>query len=91
MKYYVKETPYPKRSNMCVGSKIITLKNFAVQWKCMNGVVGTIIDIVHVTPNDLRTYINAYPSCAIVNFLSSVIPHDNNDMFVILQLGRTYI
>ena len=45
--HYVKESSLPLRLALCVGAKVLLLSNFVVEYKIMNGSVGTVTDIVY--------------------------------------------
>ena len=45
----VKETSHPKLTVLCVGAKVVLLKNFTVEYKLMNGAMGIVVDVVYET------------------------------------------
>ena len=75
----VKESSLPLRLALCVGAKVLLLSNFVVEYKIMNGSIGTVVDIVYkdkAGPRDAKS-LSAY---VIVYFPKSCIP-DNYKLF----------
>ena len=69
----VKESLLPLRLALCVGAKVLLLSNFVVEYKIMNGSIGTVADIVYkdkAGPRDAK----ALPAYVNVYFLNSCIP-----------------
>ena len=75
----VKESSLPLRLALCVGAKVLLLSNFVVEYKIMNGSIGTVVDIVYkdkAGPRDAKSL----PAYVIVYFPKSCIP-DNYKFF----------
>ena len=69
----VKESSLPLRLALCVGAKVLLLSNFVVEYKIMNGSIGTVTDIVYkdkAGPRDSKSL----PAYVIVYFPKSCIP-----------------
>ena len=69
----VKESSLPLRLALCVGAKFLLLSNFVVEYKIMNGSVGTVTDIVYqdkAGPRDSKSL----PAYVTVYFPKSCIP-----------------
>ena len=69
----VKESSLPARLALCIGAKVMLIKNYIVEWKLMNGYAGTVVDIVYkdaAGPNNKNTQ----PADVIVDFPYSCIP-----------------
>lgn len=71
----VKESSMPARSALCVGAKVMLLRNFIVEHKLMNGSVGTVKRICYKNPEgpanpDKTDYV-------IVEFPNSTIPEED--------------
>ena len=69
----VKESSLPVCLALCIGAKVMLIKNYIVEWKLMNGSVGTFVDIVYKNaagPNNENTQ----PAYVIVDFPYSCIP-----------------
>ena len=70
----VKESSLPLRLALCVGAKVLLLSNFVVEYKIMNGSIGTVVDIVYkdkAGPRDAK----ALPAYVTVHFPKSCIPN----------------
>ena len=75
----VRESSLPLRLALCVGANVLLLSNFVVEYKIMNGSVGTVTDIVYkdkAGPRDAK----ALPAYVNVYFPNSCIP-DNDKLF----------
>jgi hypothetical protein len=72
-----KESSLPTRVAICVGSIVMLLRNFVVEYKLMNGSVGTIREIVYKSNNGPDND-NELPSYVIVEFPNSTIPEEDS-------------
>ena len=70
----VKESSLPIRLALCVGAKVLLLSNFVVEYKIMNGSIGTVVDIVYEKKSGPRDE-KALPAYVTVYFPKSCIPH----------------
>ena len=64
--------PLPERLAICVGAKVMLLRNFVVEYKLMNGCVGVVKEIVYkstsgpANKDELPVYVIVdFPSCTI--------------------------
>ena len=72
----VNDTSHPKLTALCVGAKVMPLKNFTVECKLMNGAMGIVVDVVCETeqgPND-DTVMCPLPACVTVDFKNCTLP-----------------
>ena len=65
--YCVKESSFPSRLALPINAKVMLIKNYIVEWKVMNGSVGTVVDIVYKNSNGPMKE-NALPEYVIVDF-----------------------
>ena len=69
----VKESSFPSCLALRINAKVMLIKNYIVEWKIMNGSIGTVVDIVYKNaagPNNENTQ----PAYVIVDFPYSCIP-----------------
>ena len=69
----VKESSLPARLALCIGAKVMLIKNYIVEWKLMNGSVGTVVDIVYENADGPNNE-NTQPAYVVVDFPYSCIP-----------------
>ena len=72
----VKELSFPSRLALRINAKVMLIKNYIVEWKVMNGSVGTVIDIVYKDSNGPMKE-NTLPEYVIVDFPYSCIPSEH--------------
>lgn len=64
----VKSSPYPTLIGLCVGAKVMLIKNFVPELKLMNGSIGVVHKIVYRHKLGPKHSSNELPSYVIVNF-----------------------
>ena len=72
------ECNFPVRNLLCVGAKVMLLINFIVEYKLMNGSVGTIMDICYKNKegNAPEGDDSVYVYASIVEFPDSTVPEN---------------
>ena len=65
--------PLPERLAICVGAKVMLLRNFVVEYKLMNGCFGVVKEIVYKSTSGPANK-DELPAYVIVDFPSCTIP-----------------
>ena len=84
----VRDSKYPQIIGLCVGAKVMLLKNFIPELKIMKGSIGIVHKIVYKHKQGPKYSDNELPSYVICNFTHSCIS-DNKKCFP--HLPSTFI
>ena len=72
----IKESSYPDRLAICVGSIVMLLKNFVVEQDILNGSIGIVREIVYKDAIGPKGDTIQFPAYEVVEFPYSKIPED---------------
>ena len=72
----VKESNFPKLAALNVGCKVMLLMNIILDFKLINGSIGTVIDIIYKHKNGPRQIPYQLPTCVIVDFKECTVDEE---------------